>query len=231
MTYFDYDYSKPKNDTAVEVQPLMRQVYMWMTGGLAVTALVAFFTISTPLLYLAANPVALLIAFVAEIALVIGLTAGLKRLQTGMAVLLFLVYSALNGFVLSIVLWAYGAGTVVPAFMTTAGLFGTMSILAITTSIDLSKYGSYFLMGLIGLIIAMVVNMFVASAGLDWLISIAGVMIFTGLTAYDTQRIYRMAQSVPDGNLSKLAIMGALHLYLDFINLFLFLLRLFGRRR
>jgi hypothetical protein len=228
---YDFDYVKPKNDeSTIAIQPLMKQVYIWMTGGLAVTALVAFLTISTSLVYFIANPLVFYGALFGELALVFVLSANLHRMQTGMALVLFFVYAALNGFTLSLILFLYGIGTVVPAFMTTAGLFGVMSVLAITTDIDLSKYATYLLMAVVGLIIAMIVNMFVNNSSLDWLISIAGVMIFTGLTAYDTQRIYRMAQAVPEGDIPKLAIMGALKLYLDFINLFLFLLRLAGRR-
>lgn len=226
---YDFDYVKPKNDVAI--QPLMKQVYIWMTGGLLITTLIAFLTISTPLLSLAAQPMVFYGSLFGELALVWWLSSNLQKIQTGTAITLFFVYAALNGFTLSIILLIYGIGTVVPAFMTTVGLFGTMSILAITTSIDLSKYGSYLMMGVIGLIIAMLVNMFVSNSAFDWMISIAGVMIFTALTAYDTQRIYKMAQAAPHGDMSKLAIMGALKLYLDFINLFLFMLRLFGRRR
>ena len=231
MNQYEYEYSfdKPKNDVAI--QPLMRQVYIWMTAGLGVTTLVAFLTITTSLInVVASNPLIFYGALFGEIGLVWWLSANLNRIQTGTALTLFFVYSALNGLTLSLVLLIYGMGTVIPAFMTTAGVFGVMSILAITTTIDLSKYGTYLMMGVIGLIIAMIVNMFFSNSSLDWLISVAGVMIFTALTAYDTQRIYRMAQEAPYGDTSKLAIMGALKLYLDFINLFLFILRLFGRR-
>jgi uncharacterized protein len=232
MTQYDFDYAKPKNESIIAVQGLMKQVYIWMTGGLAITALVAFLTISTSLIFVVAEPLVFYGALFGEIALVWWLSANLHKIQTGTAIALFFVYAALNGFTISLILFIYGIGTVVPAFMTTAGLFGVMSILAITTDIDLSKYGTYLLMGVVGLIIAMIVNMFVNNGSLDWLISVAGVIIFTALTAYDTQRIYRMAQAAPEGSdMSKLAIMGALKLYLDFINLFLFLLRLFGRRR
>ena len=226
---FDYEYTKPKNDVAI--QPLMRQVYIWMAGGLGVTTLIAFLTISTPLFYLITNPLVFYGALFGEIALVWWLSANLHKIKISTATTLFFVYAALNGFTLSLILLAYGIGTVVPAFVTTAGLFGVMSFLAVTTDIDLSKYGSYLMMGVIGLIIAMVVNMFLQNSSFDWMISVAGVMIFTSLTAYDTQRIYRMAQEMPEGDMSKLALLGALRLYLDFINLFLFLLRLFGNRR
>lgn len=228
MSYYDFEFSKPKND--VDVQPLMKQVYMWMAGGLAVTAIVAFLTISTPLLFLAANPLILYGTFFGELALVWWLSANLHKLSIGKATALFFTYAALNGFVLSIIFLIYEIGSIIPAFVTTTGLFGVMSVLAITTNLDLSKWGSYLMMGVVGLFIAMIINMFLGSSAFDWLISLAGVMIFTALTAYDTQRIYRMAQESPHSDMSKLAIMGALRLYLDFINLFLFILRLFGRR-
>lgn len=217
----------------VNLQPVMRQVYVWMGLGTLLTALMAFLTVSTPLLNLALNPVALIIAMVAELGLVMGMSFGINRLSAATATLLFFVYAALNGFTLSIVLLAYSGATVTTAFVATAALFGAMSIIGYTTKVDLTKMGTYLMMGLIGLLIAMVVNIFVGSGPLDMIISIIGVLIFTGLTAYDTQRIGQMAASVSsDGEgVAKLGIYGALRLYLDFINMFLFMLRLMGGRR
>jgi len=199
-----------------------------------VTAGVAFVTASSPLLIdLALIPIVLLIAVLAEFGLVIGISRGLSRLSSGVATMLFLVYAALNGFTLSIVLLAFSTASVFWAFVSTAALFGTMSIIGYTTKVDLSKMGTYLMMGVLGLIIAMVINLFVNSGPLDMLISIVGVLIFTALTAFDTQRIGRMAEEMSmDGeNETKFGIMGALQLYLDFINMFLYLLRLTGRRR
>lgn len=220
----------------INLQPIMRQVYVWMGLGLLLTAAVAYFTVSTSLIYLAANPVVLLIAIAAELGLVLGLGFGLTRLSVGAATALFFVYAGLNGFTLSVVLLAYSGGTIFSAFVATAALFGAMSIIGYTTTVDLTKMGSYLMMGVIGLVIAMVVNMFIGSGPFDMLISIAGVLIFTGLTAYDTQRIGRMAAAVSASGggtsdvAAKLSIFGALKLYLDFINMFLFILRLMGRR-
>jgi FtsH-binding integral membrane protein len=151
----------------------------------------------------------------------------------GTAITLFFAYAALNGFTLSIVLLAFTVGTVVSAFVVTAALFGVMSFIGYTTNVDLTKMGTYLMMGVIGLVIAMVVNLFINSGPLDMLISMIGVLIFTGLTAYDTQSIGRMAaEASAEGDAAaKLGVMGALKLYLDFINMFLFMLRLMGGRR
>ncbi|MEO8612772.1 MAG: Bax inhibitor-1/YccA family protein [Chloroflexota bacterium] len=228
--------SIPASGLRVEFNALMRQVYLWMATGLLVTAAVAVGTATMPSLQrLALNPAVLIIAIIAELALVLILSFALKRLSPGVAIAMFFVYAALNGFTLSIIFLAYELPAIGAAFLTTAGLFGAMTVVGFTTKTDLSKYSTYFLMALIGLIIAGVINIFLQSSAFDFIISIAGVLIFTALTAYDTQRIKVMASDPTiqaDGSLSmKLSIMGALRLYLDFINLFLFLLRLFGRRR
>jgi len=219
----------------VEIRPLMRQVYVWMATGLLVTAAVAVSVTTMPALQeLALNPAALIVAIIAELGLVLALSFGLRRMSPGVAIAMFFVYAALNGFTLSLIFWVYDLGSISAAFFTTAGLFGAMTVVGYTTQIDLSKYSSYFIMALIGLIIASIVNVFLRSSGFDFIISIVGVLIFTALTAYDTQWIKNMAADPTieaDGSLSmKLSIMGALKLYLDFINLFLYLLRLFGRR-
>jgi FtsH-binding integral membrane protein len=220
-------------ERGVDLQPVMRQVYVWMGLGMLLTTAVAYVTASTSLISLAANPVVLIIALIAELGTVIGLSVGLKRLSSGAATALFFVYAALNGFTLSVVLLAFTSATVVSAFAATAILFGVMSVVGYTTSVDLTKMGTYLMMGVIGLIIAMVVNLFINSGPLDLLISMVGVLIFTALTAYDTQSIRRMAAEVGmDGETAaKLGIFGALKLYLDFINMFLFMLQLMGGRR
>ena len=217
----------------VNLQQIMRQVYIWMSLGMLLTAATAYITVNTSLINLAANPIILLVAVVAEFGLVMGISFGFTRLSPRVAATLFFVYAALNGFTLSIVLLAFSTVSVFVAFVVTAALFGAMSIVGYTTKMDLSKMGTYVTMGLIGLIIAMVANIFVHSGPLDTLISMAGVLIFTALTAYDTQRIGRMAaeMSVKGDAMAKLGIFGALKLYLDFINMFLFVLRLIGRRR
>jgi uncharacterized protein len=227
--------SIPGSGLRVELSALMRQVYLWMATGLLVTAAVAVSVTTVPALAnLVLQPGVLIGAVILELVLVLALSFGLRRMSPGLAIVMFFLYAAVNGFTLSIIFWAYELGTIGAAFLTTAGLFGAMTVFAYTTKTDLTKYRTYFIMALIGLIIASVVNIFLRSSGFDFIISIAGVLIFTGLTAYDTQRIARMAADPAiqsDGNLMmKLSIMGALHLYLDFINMFLYLLRLFGRR-
>jgi hypothetical protein len=211
----------------------MRQVYTWMVLGMLITTVVAFVTASTSLVNLATNPIILLIAVLAEFGLVLVISRGLNRLSAGAATLLFMLYAALNGFTLSIVLLAFTGASLFLAFATTAALFGVMSIIGYTTKVDLSRMGTYLMMGVMGLVIAMVINIFVGSGPLDTIISVAGVLIFTALTAYDTQRIGRMAaqMNVTGDSEVKFGIFGALKLYLDFINMFLFVLRLTGRRR
>ncbi len=220
-------------ERGVDVQSLMRQVYIWMGLGTLFTAGVAYLTINTPLITLTANPAIVFGAIIAELALVLGISFGFNRISAATATVLFLVYAALNGFTLSLVLLAFTTASVVGAFVATGALFGAMSIIGYTTRIDLSKLGTFLMMGLIGLLIAMVVNIFISSGPLDLIISIVGVLLFTALTAYDTQRIGRMAaQMDAQGEAgSKMAIFGALKLYLDLINMFLFMLRLIGRRR
>lgn len=226
----------PVGALRVEVRPLMRMVYTWMFVGLLITAVVALAVTSTPALTRTIHqPSVMFGAIMAELALVIGLSFFLRRLSPFAAALMFLVYAVLNGITLSIIFAVYSIGTIQLAFFSAAGTFAAMTVLGYTTELDLSQYRSYLLMGLIGLLVAGLVNVFLRSSGLDLLISMAGVLIFTVLTAYDTQKIKRMAadpEIQDDGSLlMKLSIMGALALYLDFVNLFLYLLRLFGRRR
>lgn len=221
-------------ERSIDMQSIMRQVYVWMVLGLLLTTAVAYATVSTSLINLAANPVILIIAVVAELGVVMGISFGFNRLSSGMAMTLFVVYAALNGFTISLVLLAFSIQTVFLAFASTAALFAAMSIIGYTTSVDLSRMGTYLMMGVLGLVIAMVINLFVNSGPLDFIVSIAGVLLFTALTAYDTQQIGRMAARMNDSGDAgvKYGVFGALKLYLDFINMFLFMLRLFsGRRR
>jgi FtsH-binding integral membrane protein len=228
----NYNLSYPI-ESSINLQSVMRQVYIWMVLGMLLTTVVAYVTVSTSLVNIAANPVILVVAVIAEFGVVLGISFGFNRLSSGAATALFIVYAALNGFTLSIVLLAFSIGTVFLAFASTAALFGVMSIIGYTTRVDLSRMGTYLMMGVMGLVIAMVINLFVNSGLLDMLVSMAGVLIFTALTAYDTQRIGRMAakMSMNGESAAKFGIFGALKLYLDFINMFLFMLRLTGRRR
>ncbi len=221
----------------VEIRPLLRQVYMWMTLGLLTTTAISVAVYHVPaLLELVLNPAVFIGAVIGELALVFALSMAIRRLSTTAAAAMFFVYAALNGFTLSIIFLGYELGSIFLAFGTTVILFFVMTMIGLTTSVDLTKYSTYFMMALIGLVIAMVVNMFVGSGPLDYIISFAGVVIFTALTAYDTQKLHRMAsdpsiQGQEASLLTKLSVLGALTLYLDFINLFLFLLRLLGGSR
>lgn len=220
----------------VELQPLMRNVYMWMTLGLLVTTGMALVTnVVEPLRMLALNPVVLIGTLIAQFGLVIALSWGIRRFSAQTATIMFMVYAGTMGFTLSVILLAYSGGSIVAALGTTMVLFGTMSVIGLTTNMDLSKLGTILFAGLIAIIVGMVINIFLQSSALEFLITIAGVVIFTGLTAYDTQKIKEMSMDpaieAEGGELmQKLSILGALTLYLDFINLFLFLLRLFGSR-
>lgn len=222
----------------VDARPLLRLVYMWMSLGLLVTGVVSFVIASNPAFVQGVASLWLPL-IIGQLALVFGLGWAIGRIPVGVATGLFFLYAALNGLMFGAIFFAYIATgqsqAIAAAFFTTAGLFGTMTVIGFTTKVDLSKYSTFFMMALIGLVIAMVVNFFLASSALDYIISIAGVLIFTALTAWDTQKIKNLAmlpeyQSYND-SMRKLAVMGALTLYLDFINIFLFLLRLFAGGR
>ena len=221
------------NITYEGVQPLIKWTYLWMFVGLVITTIVAVFTDTTTLFL--QNPGILIGAFIGELVLVIALSWAINRLSPAVAAIMFVVYAALNGLTLSLVVQAYTGASVTMAFVSTAAIFGVMSVFAFTTKVDLLQFRTYFFVALIGLLIALVVNFFLRSSALDTLISFAGVLIFVGLTAYDTQKLKYMAASPQfqeDGSaVAKYSIFGALQLYLDFVNLFLFILRLLGRRR
>jgi uncharacterized protein len=209
----------------------MAGVYRWMTVGLAATALVAFAVASSPaaLSFVFGSRLVFFGLIIAELGLVITLSAAVNRLSAPVAGALFLAYSALNGVTLSAVLLMYTGTSVAGAFAATAGTFGAMSVYATVTRRDLSSWGSFLFMGLIGVVIASLVNLFLRSSMMSFVISCAGVVVFTGLAAYDTQKLRALAAS--GGGTGALAVNGALRLYLDFVNLFLSLLRLLGGRR
>lgn len=211
------------------------KVYNWMSLGLALTAFVALAMFKLVDIQLLFSRYIFVFWFllIFEFGLVVGLSFAINKIPAVLATLAFLFYAALNGLTLSIIFLAYTQTSIASTFFITAFMFGATSVFGYITKIDLTKIGGFLIMALIGLIIASVVNIFVASSGLYWVISYAGVFIFVGLTAYDTQKIKNMSigidSSSEEGN--KASIMGALALYLDFINLFLFLLRIMGRRR
>lgn len=222
---------------ALSFSNVMTRVYLWMTVALMLTAGAAFITAGSPTLLnlIYGNPVLVWVLFGGELALVMGISWGINRLSPTMATALFLLYSVINGITLSSIFFAYSLGTITQAFAASALTFGAMTFVGWTVKKDLSGLGRIVIMALIGLIIASVVNIFWANSTLDSIITYIGVFLFVGITAYDTQRIKAMseaAEAYGDANaLRRVAILGALSLYLDFINLFLYILRLFGRSR
>ena len=214
---------------------LMRKVYVWMTLALAITSFTAYAVATSPGIMQAiyGNQAIVIGLFVAELALVFGVGAAINRLSLTTATLMFIAYSVINGIVFSSIFMVYTMTSIVSVFMITAGTFGAMAALGYTTSVDLSKWGGILAMALIGLIIATLVNVFlIKNSGLTVILNYAGVLIFVGLTAWDSQKIKRMLLEAPDaGETSqKIALLGALTLYLDFINLFIHLLRILGKR-
>jgi hypothetical protein len=221
-------------DAATErITAFLRKVYGWMCVGLAVTALVAFQAASSPamLRQLVGNQLLFFGLILAELGLVFYLSARAERLAAGTATLLFLGYAALNGVTLSLVLLAYTGQSVTNTFVVTAGMFGAMALYGSTTKRSLAGVGQFLFMGLIGIVLASLVGLFWHNSALQFVIAAVGVLVFTGLSAWDAQRLKQMALATPEGHAGAIAIVGALALYLDFINLFLSLLRLFGTRR
>jgi uncharacterized protein len=215
-------------ETDLRVRSFVRSVYAWMFGGLLLTALAAVWVVSSPAMQqlVFASPLRWIL-LIAEFGLVLVLSAALTRLSAAAAASMFLVFSLLNGLTLSVIVFAYTQATIVQAFVSAAAMFGAMSIYGMVTKRDLTSWGSFFFMGLIGLVIASIVNIFLHSSALGFMVSVFGVFIFVGLTAWDTQKLKSYA-TVTGPMQENLAIIGALALYLDFINLFLMLLRLFG---
>ncbi len=214
---------------------LMRKVYLWMTMALVISGMTAYMVSESAGIQqvIFGNSVVFWGLLIGELALVFAITGMLNRISLTTATLLFALYSVLNGAVLSSVFMIYTMSSITSVFLITAGTFGVMSLIGYTTKTDLSSMGKILLMALIGLIIATVVNVFfIKSTGFDLILSYVGVLIFVGLTAWDTQKIKNMLVEAPDASeqMQKLALMGALTLYLDFINLFLYLLRIFGKR-
>tara|TARA_R110002096_G_scaffold74101_1_gene175736 strand:+ start:314633 stop:315382 length:750 start_codon:yes stop_codon:yes gene_type:complete len=229
--------------TRAVAKDFVSNVLMLMSLGLMVSGALAYLTsVSEPLLnlmyntdpegYITGNSIFGWIVMLAPLAMVFGLRAGLRKFNAPTLTLLFLVFSALMGLSLSSIFLIYSLSSISITFFISAGMFGVMAIAGYTTKTDLTKMGSLLFMGLIGIIIASLVNMFLGSSQLDYIISFIGVLVFTGLTAYDMQKVKQIGMSVEAGSeeAKKLAVTGALSLYLDFINLFLMLLRFFGNR-
>lgn len=220
---------------AETVNAFMRGVYGWMSLGLMLTAGVAWFTAASPLgLTLVQSPGMVIMLVLVQFGLVIGLSAAIHKLSAPVASLMFAAYSALTGLTLSSIFFVYSSASIFQAFVVTGGMFGATSIYGMVTKRDLTGMGSFMFMGLIGIVIASVVNMFMQSSAMSFGISVIGVIVFTGLTAYDTQKLKYMGESMPMGDSTAIrrgTILGALTLYLDFLNMFLMMLRLFGSSR
>ncbi|MEI8006328.1 MAG: Bax inhibitor-1/YccA family protein [Bacteroidota bacterium] len=227
-------------DTDVSTKTFMSQVFTWMTLAMIVTAGTAWWFASSEawksLINVETGGLTGLgwIVTLAPLGFVLLMSFGFQKLSALAMTLLFIAFSVLMGMSLSFILLAYTAASVFKTFIVTAGMFGIMSVAGYTTKTDLTKFGSIMMMGLVGIILAMLVNFFLHSSSLEYIISVLGVLIFTGLTAYDVQRLKKIgagACTYGDENSKKLSILGALTLYLDFINLFLFLIRFLGNRR
>ncbi|NVO00573.1 MAG: Bax inhibitor-1/YccA family protein [Geobacteraceae bacterium] len=231
MNEWNQGFSRASEQVIERQNTLVRQVYAWMGAGLAITAFMALFTLSNPPLLQAiyGNRLIFFGLMIAQLALVFTLSGAVNRLSEFTATSIFIAYSALNGVTLSILALVYTSSSIASTFVTTAGMFGAMSLYGYMTKRDLTSWGSFLFMGLIGIVIASIVNIFVGSSSVSWVISGIGVIVFTGLTAYDTWKIKELAAQGISGR--KPAILGALTLYLDFINLFLMLLRFTGNRR
>jgi len=226
--------SMPTTQSRVEVlNAFMRGVYGWMCMGLLVTAAASAFVVSSPAIMQAVftNQLIYIGLIIVELGMVVALAAAINRLSATAATSMFLLYSALNGVTLSVIFVIYAKAVIINAFLVSAGMFGAMSLYGLLTKRDLTSLGSFMFMGLIGVIIASIVNIFTKSAMMDFIISCVGVLVFIGLTAYDTQKLKVMGDMAPADDATAVrrgTILGALTLYLDFINLFLMMLRLFS---
>ena len=213
---------------------LMRKVYVWMTLALVITGATAYGVATSPglMMAIATNKLLFWGLIIAEFGLVLAISAAINKLSLTTATMLFVLYSVINGATLSFIFAIYTMSSIASVFFITAGTFAVMAFIGYTTKKDLTSMGKILLMALIGIIIATVVNIFLKSTGLEMIVSYLGVLIFVGLTAYDSQKIKQMLLMAPDAGegAQKLALLGALSLYLDFVNLFIYLLRIFGRR-
>ena len=238
MNYNDYELQDLTADQQLSMSAafpvLMRKVYVWMTLALVITGFTSYGVATSPgiLQAIYTNQILFWGLIIAEFALVIGVSAAINRLSLTVATLMFILYSVINGALLSYIFLVYTASSIATVFFITAGTFAAMALIGYTTKTDLTSMGKMLFMALIGLIIATIVNMFIKSSGFTLILSYVGVLIFVGLTAYDSQKIKQMLLQAPDAGegAQKVALLGALTLYLDFINLFLYMLRIFGSR-
>jgi FtsH-binding integral membrane protein len=229
--------SVPKTRTQIQVNGFIRGVYNWMAMGLGLTALIAYLVANSPTFgqIIFGNQLLFFGLVMAQFGLVFYISARIQKLNASMATGLFLLYSALNGATLSFIFLVYTGNSIASVFLVCAATFIACSIYGMSTKRDLTSLGGFMTMGLLGIIIASVVNIFLRNSAMNMIISYVGVFVFVGLTAYDTQKLKNMALTVPadvdEGVVRKGAILGALSLYLDFVNLFLMLLRIFGSTR
>jgi uncharacterized protein len=242
MSYYDYNSRRTPDGMATSpwigaqidagLRAYMQRVYSYMAGGLAVTGIVAYAAAASGFYQAIAGTPLIWIVMLAPIGFVLALSFGIQRMSAGTAMMLFWIYAAVMGLSLGGIFLVYTGTSIARVFFITAATYGAMSLYGYTTRSDLSGFGSFLMMGLIGIVIASLVNIFVGSSALQFAISVIGVLVFVGLTAYDTQRIKEMYLESDSAEIAdKKAVMGALALYLDFINLFMMLLQLFGQRR
>lgn len=231
MSLYNYNSSGVSLDSYVS--EVMRKVFVKMFVAMIVTAVSAYMVLSIPALamFIFSHAWVYWGLLIGEIVMVIALSAAINKLSNVGASLLFYAYSVLNGLTMSCIMFMYTEASIALTFAITAGVFATMAIYGYVTKSDLTKFGTFMTMALFGLIICIVVNIFMQSSTMEWIISFAGVVIFIGLTAWDVQKIKRMAAMSDYNSAGKVATIGALSLYLDFINLFLYLLRFFGSSR
>ena len=233
----NYPYNLPPTPAHMQsldqrVTQVMKRVYVKMFLALILTAAAAWVVSGTSLIYyMAQHSWAYWGIFLLEIGLVIGISAGINKLSSPAATALFVLFAIVNGVALAPIVLIDTHVSIVKTFLITSAVFGAMSVYGYTTARDLTKMGTFLYMALWGLIACIVINMFWANSTMEWIISGAGVLIFIGITAWDTQKIKTMASQMPEAGYGRLATLGALSLYLDFINLFLYLLRFFGNSR
>jgi uncharacterized protein len=234
----NFNYVQPQTETAALSKTFMASVFSWMFAALAITSVVSYtFASNEDLLRILVTDTGLsvwgYVVMLSPIGFVLAMGLGFNKLSYPVLLFLFLLYAGVMGASLSFIFLAYTASSIFGTFAAASGMFGLMAVVGYTTKTDLTRFGSIMMMGLFGIIIASIINFFIGSSGLDYIISFIGVLVFTGLVAYDVQKLKRIGAGLEFGMEStrKMVIMGALSLYLDFINLFLFLLRLFGDRK
>lgn len=233
----NYNQSQSMAQSQSKVAFFMQQVYLWMCAALVVTAITAYYTATSPFMFqliYSNGKLGPILLIVGIIGLVMYLSSQMHKLSSTTATSLFILYAGLNGVFLAPILLAYTGASIAQTFIITAGMFGGMSVYGMVTKKDLSSWGSFLIMGLWGLILASLVNLFFKSGTANFVISIVGIIVFVGLTAYDTQKLKEMGETAPIDDavaIRRGALLGAITLYLDFINIFLYMLRLFGDRR